>query len=250
MTRIILLALVLIACSDSAGPPPLPPPPPAIVKLIVTDSQPGFWRGDSLSLAQLVTRAIDAEGDTVAAPAVTWTVPDGFARAGNMVRATREARGPLVVSATGIPSISLTVASMDNLAERAGWSGGYTCYGGTWDATRTTDTVVYQFHEGSVHYSDAPWAPGTFQAEFRFDSVTTIAYLSDGSIATIGSRPNNGDRHNFQQDTLSLRLIASTDTVPMRRKIDSPAVYESHAPICRVGTGWKRDGTPWELSMP
>jgi hypothetical protein len=245
MNRTILVsaAALIAACGKDAVSPPPPPPPPVIVKLIMA-SDTGFWRGQKISLAQLVRGAINSNGDTVAAPAVTWTIPSGFAREGDSLVATHEARGQLRAS-FGVVSDSTATVSMDDLAAPGKvWNGGYRCYGGAWDATRTTDTVVYSFHSATVLYSVAPWREGAYQASFAFDSVTQIAYLSDGTVDTVKT---GVQRAYFQQDTLSLSVIASSDTVPMRKPVDDPNRYTAEAPICTTTTGWQKDGTPWEL---
>lgn len=243
---VVVALFALVACGkDSVAPPP-PPPPPVIVSLVMAKDT-GFWRGQKLSLAQLVRGAVNSDGDTVAAPAVTWTLPSGFVRQGDSLLAVREARGTLRAS-FGVASDSTATVSMDDLsAPGKVWSGGYRCYGGTWDATRTSDTVIYLFHAGVVHYVVAPWKEGTYQADFAFDSVTQIAHLSDGSVDTL----TTGIQHTwFQQDTLSLSVIASSDTVPMRKTVDAPNRYSAEAAICTISTGWQKDGTAWELTSP
>jgi hypothetical protein len=248
--RHIVAALVLLAAcgKDSVSPPPPPPPPPPVIVKLIMAPDTGFWRGSALRLPGLVRGAVTDQGDTVAAPAVTWTLPTSFVRQGDSVLATREARGALRASFGSTVLDSTVTATMDDLsAPGKVWSGGYRCYGGTWDATRTTDTVIYMFHSGVVHYSVAPWKDAAYQADFAFDSVTQVAYLSDGSVDTV----TTGIQHTwFQQDTLSLSVIASSDTVPMRKPVDEPNRYTAEAAICTVGTGWQKDGTAWELTSP
>jgi hypothetical protein len=242
-TLLVVTLLALAACGKDA----VSPPPPVIVKLIMAPDT-GFWRGNALRLLSLLRGAVTAAGDTIAAPAVTWSLPAGFIRQGDSVLATREARGALRASLESVTDSTATVAMEDLSAPGKVWRGEYRCFGGTWDATRTTDSVFYLFHEGSVFYSELPWKTATYQAVFRFDSVTTIAYLSDGSVVTTGTRPNNGERHIFQQDTLSLSVVAGADTIPMQRPVDLEDRYQAEAPVCSTKTGWQRDGTMWELT--
>lgn len=244
-----LLALV-VSCGGGEGS--TAPATPAkkkeatIAKLIVATADTGFWKGQSLDLSKLVKGAVTTDGDTVAPPAVTWAVPSGFAQSGNAISATRESRGELVASFGTITASPVKLAAMQDLAQGMKWNAEYRCYGGTWDATRTTDTVAYQFHSGAASYSEAPWARGSFQAMFTFDSLTQTAYLSDGSVSKTVLR-GSSYRYLFHQDTASLRLIASSDTVPMRRTADPAVTYQADAPICTVKSGWQKDGTPLRL---
>lgn len=243
MKRFLLLAMLTTACGDF-GPGKVDP---VIVKLVMV-SDTGFWRGEKLSLTHLVRAAVTSAGDTVPAPAVTWQIPNSFIRQGDSIWTTRESRGALRASLGNVVD-STETATMENLATPGKiWRGGYRCYGGTWDATRMTDSMIYQFHEGTVSYSALPWKAATYLATFRFDSVTSVAYLSDGSVITTGSRPNNGERHIFQQDTLSLSVIAGADTIPMQRPVALEDHYQASEPVCSTKTGWKRDGTMWELT--
>jgi len=243
--RHLVLLVLLVGCGKEA----IAPPPPAIVKLIMVQDT-GFWRGGAVRLSSLVRGAITDHGDTVAAPAVTWSLPAGFAKQGDSILATREARGGVRATLSGTVLDSTTAASMDDLSANGKlWTGGYRCYGGAWDATRTTDSVIYGFYQGAVFYSQAPWKGGLYQAEFRFDSVSEISYLSDGTVDTLALRPNGGERHYFQQDTGSLRFIASdADTIAMQRPIDTK--YVSATAVCTTASGWQKDGTPWELTTP
>jgi hypothetical protein len=252
-----VLALVIAGCGkDAASPPPPPPaspppPPPApvIVKLVMA-SDTGFWRDEKISLSHLVRGAITDKGDTVAAPTVTWAIPAGFVRQGDSLRATKEARGELRAMLGSVTDSTTTTVMEDLSAGGKVWQGTYRCYGGAWDATRGTDTVIYHFQNGEVYYSVAPWKAGTFQAQFRFDSVTAIAYLSDATVDTIVYHAAGGERYLFQQDVLSLSVISSDDTIPMERPFDAQKFYRSTAPICTTQKGWQRDGTPWELTAP
>jgi hypothetical protein len=213
---ITVLILVLAACGKDA----VSPPPPAIVQLLVADSAPGFWRGDSLNLASLVIGAVNSAGDTVPAPAVTWTVPSGFVRSGTMLRAIREARGTLQ-ALSGTVSADLITTAVSDLSERT-WQMEHRCYNsavvqrGVESPPIGQDSMIRQQFNGVLTYENGDWKDlrATIQADRR-----VIRFWKDGVIDTVLGTSNvlmiqdTAKAAVYVQNVENLKMISDTPRV-------------------------------------
>lgn len=224
MTRsIVLLFALLAACGkDAVAPPPPPPPPPVIVKLIMAPDT-GFWRGHALGLASLVRGAVNSDGDTVAAPAVTWTLPTGFARQGDSVIATKETRGMLRASFASIADSTGAVA-VNDLSVRT-WATQKTCYNSV-VAHRAVeeppigiDSLIYRSTNGSVAYQQTDWKD--LRATLTVQH-SNIVFWKDGIVDTaIGT-----DNFPVVQDTARASIyLPGVENLKM--EADSPRVYRA-----------------------
>lgn len=258
----IAASAAFIACGEPTTPVP-PPAGSAIVKLLVADPDTGFWLGGSISLSSLVTGAVTEDGDTIPAPPVTWSIPAGFVRTGDLLTATREARGALVPSISapasvsktaagtshaGAVSASIQISSLDNLATRR-WGYEYRCYSGK-DAqgNLVTDSTWVTMYGGEISYDVTPW-PGVFYAFVRPDSQRVIHAWAGGAVDTLINR--NASQQILVQDTLATGLYLRGDTTGVaaqwtRRVSDSPVIYRLDAPgVCPSAT-WA-SGSAFEL---
>lgn len=244
----LLFAVALLsACGrDSIAPPP----PPTIVKLLVADSAPGFWRGDSLALSALVTRAINSDGDTVPAPAITWTTPGGFVRTGAQLRATREARGQLVASSPGVPAAVVNVSALDDLTPRR-WALEFRCYNssvvmrGVESPPIGQDSVIRQQFNGTLSYTTGDWKDlrATIQADRR-----VIRFWRDGVIDTVLGT----SAIQIIQDTAKAAVYV-TNVENLRMVADTPRVYRAiwnpgHTTWC--DSGYLGGGSDFILREP
>jgi hypothetical protein len=226
------LLIVLAACGkDSVSPPP-PPPPPVIVQLIMAPDT-GFWRGSALRLPSLVRGAITDQGDTVAAPAVTWTLPTGFVRQGDSVLAMREARGAFAASVGSVASSTITT-SVTDLSEKT-WVIAWRCYNNTVirrdveDPPIGQDSIVREYLDGTLSYITSEWDDlrGTIAATER-----VIRFWKDGMIDTT------------IQSSSSLQMIQDTATAAvyvrnvenLKMESDTPRVYRA---------AWNSPHTTW-----
>lgn len=245
---VVLSALVAACSGDSNGPPA----PPTIVSLVVADTNTGFWRSDSLALSTLITGAITDDGDTVDAPALTWTVPAGFHRSGDKLSATREARGQLVASAGGqVPTVPLSVATMDDLSVRGPWSAEHRCYNsplshrGVEEPPIGVDSAIVSVSNGQLEYSETEWET-VFKMTIAVDE-RVIRFWKDGVVDTVF----NQTAIVAMQDTLSVALGSNIGSASpwMKRTSESPMIYRLDPPgIC--GSAWEDGGTAFELRAP
>jgi len=243
-----VLILGLAACGkDPVAPPPPPPPPPAIVKLIMAPDT-GFWRGGALRLSGLVRAAVTDHGDTVAAPAVTWSIPAGFTKQGDSIMAPREARGTLRASFASATDSSVTT-SLDDLSARGTWSAEYRCYDSP-NAMRNVenpptglDSSIVTISNGVLSYSDAHWGKDNFKGVIAVDE-RGISFWKDGVVDTVF----NQTTIVTTQDTLQLALGSNIGPAApwMKRLSDAPLVYRLDPPgVC--SSDWRGGGTAYEL---
>lgn len=215
-----VLLVLVAACHDVVTPPP----PPTIVQLLVADTAPGFWRGDSLALASLVVGAVNSDGDTVPAPAITWSEPSGFARTGGAIRAIREARGTLVASSPGVPSTTLQVAALTDLSART-WGSVKRCYSnpnshrGVEEPPIGIDSALYSSGNGVLEYQNGDWKD--LRATLTVDFVS-IVFWKDGVVDTV----RGSDVMQTAQDTGAAKIYL-TSVENLRMEADSPRVYRA-----------------------
>lgn len=258
MRHTLALVVLLAACSDSSGPPSQPP---VIVKLVVA-SDTGFWRGAGLQLSTLVTGAITAEGDTIAAQGVAWTVPSGFTQSGDDLTAIREARGALVAT-IGPVTASIRAAALDDLSTAAGWSATWRCYNSTVHMRGIEhppiglDSIIGRQSNGAVTYTETRWSD-VMQISMAVDEEI-IRFWKDGVTDTV----HNRTAIPAMQDTLSVALGTNVGPAArwMKRVAESPIMYRLDAPgTCSgdwVGADGRHDaanpndgGTAFELRAP
>lgn len=246
-----VLLLTIAACSgDAGGPDHDDHRAPAIVKLLVADPDTGFWLGESLTLSSLIVGAVNSDGDTVAAPPVTWTIPAGFVRSGDSLKATREARGSLIVTAQPVsasadasfasetaPQVSATIqaSTITDLASREPWSSEQRCYNSP-TAMRDVESppigidssIITRFN-GTMAYSATDWAD-VFRATISVDELVLV-FWKDGVVDTTFNRT----AIIAAQDTLAVALGSNIGSAApwMRRVSDAPIVYRLDPPgVC------------------
>jgi len=245
---IVLLALLLAACGKD---PIAPPPPPVIIKLIMAQDT-GFWRGGAVRLSSLIRGAVTNHGDTVAAPAVTWTLPAGFTRQGDSVLATREVRGELRASFASAADSTATV-SVSDLSTRGPWVSESRCYNspngmrGVENPPIGVDSAIRTQSNGAAEYTtgDGMWS-GEIKLRISIDEQV-IRFWKDGVVDTVLSRT----AIVASQDTLQLALGSNIGpAVPwMKRTSDSPIVYRLESPgTC--SSDWHGGGSAYELRAP
>jgi hypothetical protein len=225
---------LLAACKDTAAPPPPPPPPPMIVKLVMA-ADTGFYRGQRLSLAHLIRAAVTDHGDTVAAPAtVTWTIPSGFVREGDSVRATREVRGGLRASVDGAVDSTATIAVTD-LAARS-WAITSRCYNNPSSIRDVEnppiglDSVFRYSTSGTLAYQAGDWKDR--RATLTVQSGA-IRFWKDGLVDTV----SGVDAYPVTQDT-ARAAIAVPSVENFKMEADSPRVYRA---TWGAGSTWCHD---------
>lgn len=222
MKRLALL-LVLAACGKDAVSPAPPPPPPTIVKLIMAKDT-GFWRGGALRLSSLVRGAVNSDGDTVAAPAVAWTLPAGFVRQGDSVLATKEARGALAASVGSVAG-STIATSVTDLSEKT-WLVTWRCYNsavvmrGIENPPIGQDSIIREFLDGSLAYTTSEWSDlrGAITATER-----VIRFWKDGVIDTT---LQIGSSVPMIQDTAKAAVYIP-NVENLRMESDTPRAYRS-----------------------
>jgi hypothetical protein len=252
-----MLLLIVMACKDPGAPPP--PPPPAIVKLLVADPDTGFWLGTAISLSGLVTGAVTEDGDTVAAPAVAWTIPAGFVRNGDLLTASREGRGALIASlaqpqpTAGVlgsaanPITTIATAAMFDLRVY-GWTVEWRCYDsplsmrGVESPPIGVDSAIISATGDSLSYATTDWADVHLLT--LWDQELVIRFWKDGVVDTL----RNASAFSFVQDTT--RLWIGTNRIlsdpGLRRVSSDPLIYRLNPPgLC---SSWRGGGTEFALT--
>jgi hypothetical protein len=245
--RYTIVLFALLACGKDAISPPPPPPPPVIVKLIMAPDT-GFWRGNALRLAGLVRAAVTDRGDTVAAPAVTWTLPAGFVRQGDSVLATKEARGALrAVMATAADSVP--TLAVNDLSVRT-WTTESRCYNNP-NSIRDIenppigqDSVLRYGRAGVVVYQVGDWKDRRAMLTVDFMAVR---FWKDGLVDTL----IHSAAYPVTQDT-ARAAIAIPGVENFKMEADSPRVYRAawnggHSTWCSDYIG---GGTDFVLKEP
>jgi len=238
------LLFVIAACGKDA----IAPPTPHVVKLIMA-SDTGFWRGQKLSLAGLA-RAVMDNGDTVAAPAVSWTLPGGFTQQSDSLLGAHEARGAIHASIAGTAvSDSLGIATLDDLSAKGTWSSQHVCYNspngrrGTENPPIGVDSAIVVRSNGVLTYSDANWGKGNFKAVIAVDE-RVISFWKDGVVDTTFGQTTIV----ATQDTLMLALGSNIGSAApwMKRTSDAPLTYHLDAPG-ECSSDWQGGGTAYDL---
>jgi len=233
--KLIWLAVMmaLVGCgTETVGPATIPPPPPVIVKLIMA-SDTGFWRGNALRLSSLVRGAVNSDGDTVVAPAVTWTLPSGFVRQGDSVLSTREARGTLQAS-VGAISAAMTTTVLTDLSEKT-WRIEYRCYNSAVHMRAVEnppigqDSVIREYLDGALTYTTSQWDDlrGTIAATER-----VIRFWKDGMVDTT---IQSASTVQMVQDTAKAAVYVR-NVENLKMESDTPRVYRA---------AWKYPNTTW-----
>jgi hypothetical protein len=193
-----------------------------IVKLIMAPDT-GFWRGHALRLSGLVRGAVTSNGDTVAAPTVTWSLPSGFVRQGDSVRATKEARGALRASFASATDSTPAIAVTD-LSARA-WAIETRCYNnpnsmrGVEDPPTGQDSVIRFSTSGTVAYQPGDWKE--LRATLTVASRAFV-FWKDGVVDTVSGT----DVYPVVQDT-ARALISLPSVENFKMEADSPRVYRA-----------------------
>lgn len=252
------IILLLVACGESSITSPPPAARPQIVQLLAAAPDTGFWYGDSLNLATLV-RAVTDSGDTIAQPAVTWTVPAGFTLRNGILFATRESRGTLTATLatassaiarapadSGPPSVNVTLTSVVDLTQR-GWTASWRCYDNpsvmrdVENPPIGADSTAGSFTTDSVTYGALAWND-VFPVSLWVDQQVII-YWRDGLVTTTPSQV----RWPLSQDTLYLwwgtgrqsadNAIPQSSLSPLVYTMDSAMVAEKLCSGSRGGSG-------------
>lgn len=228
----LLLIVGVVACKDASAP--IPPATPVIVKLVMAPDT-GFYRGQKLSLAGLIRAAVTDSGDTVAAPAaVTWTIPSGFVREGDSVRATREVRGGLQASVEDALDSTATIAVTD-LSARI-WGTTSRCYNNP-NSMRAVeqppiglDSILRYSTSGTLAYQAGDWKDR--RATLTVQSGA-IRFWKDGLVDTV----SDIDVYPVVQDT-ARAAIAVPSVENFKMEADSPRVYRA---AWTAGSTWCHD---------
>lgn len=252
-TRWAALFAVAISCGGGEGTTaPVTPPKKkeaTIAKLIVASTDTGFWFGKSLDLSKLVVGAVTTDGDTVAAPAVTWNVPSGFVQDGYSLKATREARGALVVGVVNVPAVTVEMrtASLTDLATNRHWRSERRCYDNAVRARSNEspaiglDSAITLVIGGELTYLTTEWT--NIRAEIRGDE-RHIRFWKDGVIDTVTQI--GGALMPMVQDTMTARfMLGSGGQLPAPRVSESPLIYRATEHTCEAA--FLKGGTPIEI---
>jgi len=225
-----LTLFALAACGDAAAP--VNSQPPAIVQLLVADPDTGFWRGSPLTLSGLISGAVNADGDTVAAPAVTWTVPAGFTRVGDQLGAEREARGTLTATA-GTLTANIAATAVSDLSTRT-WRLDYRCYESTVhmrgieDPPIGQDSIIRQYFDGSMAYKTSEWD------DLRGEIAVSRRFIRFWKDKVVDTTTGNVVIQIIQDTATAQVYVPSVEN--LRMESDTPRVYRAT---------WNQGHTTW-----
>lgn len=201
--RKLLAVLVLLTFAACSGDPTGTGAEGEIVDLVLAaDSITFVQTGVDLERSLY---GITSEGDTVYNPdGVTFDLPEGFTRDGDVLRATREASGMVVASLN--PSDSVLMRSAHHLDSLAPWGYAQSCFydngasqrpnDGT-DSLYSVDSVFFSGTADSVSYVNEPHrlpieGYGTAQAIYHWEDgqVDTVVY--DGPRTVVFTASQSG----------------------------------------------------------
>lgn len=235
MRRLLTALTVLLFAACGGDSPTGMEPGGEIVDLVLDADSITFVQG-GVDLTESLY-GVTSEGDTVYNPdGVTFDLPAGFTRDGDVLRATREASGTVVAELN--PADSVQMRAVQHLDSLAPWSFGLRCYYDTGESRRPSDgewhrvdSLIYTASIDSVGYVDKP-----HHVPIRgYGSGTAYYYWDDGVVDTARY---DGSVYSVEQSAVD---TITDSAIPIPATRSTPRRYARPDSAC-AGYGYDSTG--------